>query len=171
MQPTKDFVVRPLESADSIKEITDLLHLAYRPLAEMGSRYHATYQDESVTRKRIDRGQCFIATIDSDIVATITFYPPEKTRGSAWYERSDVASFEQFAIHPDYQCRGIGAALIETCENQARQVGAAEIAIDTAENATHLIDRYKKLGYRFIEYVDWDITNYRSVVLSKSLTK
>ena len=167
----KDFVVRPLEPTDSIKEITDLLHLAYRPLADMGFRYHATHQDESVTRKRIDRGQCFVVTIDSDIVATVTFYPPGKTRGSAWYERSDVASLEQFAVHPDYQCRGMGSALIETCENQARQVGAAEIAIDTAEDATHLIEMYKKRGYRFIEYVDWDITNYRSVVLSKSLTK
>ena len=32
-----------------------------------------------------------------------------------------------------------------------------------------LIDYYQKRSYRFIEYVDWDVTNYRSVILSKSL--
>jgi GNAT superfamily N-acetyltransferase len=166
-----DVVVRPLEPVDSVKEITELLHLAYRSLAEIGFRYHATHQDESVTRKRMDRGRCFVATIDSEIIATITFYPPDKTSGSPWYDRPDIASFEQFAVHPDYQRLGIGSALIDTCEDRARQIGAVEMAIDTAEGATHLIDMYKKRGYRFIEYGDWDITNYRSVILSKPLTE
>ncbi|MBW1796697.1 MAG: GNAT family N-acetyltransferase, partial [Deltaproteobacteria bacterium] len=45
--------------------------------------------------------------------------------------------------------------------------GASELALDTAEQATHLINWYERLGYRFIEYVDWDVTNYRSVIMSK----
>ena len=29
---------------------------------------------------------------------------------------------------------------------------------------------YTKRGYRFIEYSQWDIVNYRSVILSKRLS-
>ena len=48
------------------------------------------------------------------------------------------------------------------------EVGAAEIALDTAETAEELIRFYLKRGYRFIEHVTWtDVVNYRSVVLSK----
>ena len=54
----------------------------------------------------------------------------------------------------------------ETC---AERDGAAELALDTAEPARHLIDWYTRLGYRFIEYAQWDVTNYRSVVMSKRL--
>jgi len=35
--------------------------------------------------------------------------------------------------------------------------------------ADHLIKMYESRGYRFIEYHQWGITNYRSVVMSKKL--
>ena len=69
----------------------------------------------------------------------------------------------------DVSGQGIGSAMLELIENRAAELGAEELALDTAEGAIHLIDYYKKRGYRFIEYVDWDITNYRSVILSKRL--
>jgi hypothetical protein len=51
----------------------------------------------------------------------------------------------------------------------AERDDAAELAVDTAEPARHLIDWYTRLGYRFIEYAQWDVTNYRSVVMSKPI--
>jgi len=44
-----------------------------------------------------------------------------------------------------------------------------ELALDTAEGASHLIKYYSDKGYRFIEYINWEITNYRNVVLSEKL--
>ena len=41
--------------------------------------------------------------------------------------------------------------------------------MDTAEQATHLIELYKGLGYRHVDWVQWTGKVYRSVVLSKSL--
>ena len=54
-------------------------------------------------------------------------------------------------------------------EQRAATSGAKEIALDTAETAHHLIDWYTRLGYRHIEHADWKHTNYRSVIMSKSL--
>jgi hypothetical protein len=55
-------------------------------------------------------------------------------------------------------------------EHHAACDGAHEMALDTSEHAHHLIEIYKNRGYRFVEYAQWSVTNYRSVVLSKSLT-
>jgi hypothetical protein len=54
-------------------------------------------------------------------------------------------------------------------EARAREKGVAELALDTSEHAEGLIAMYKRRGYRFIEYAQWDSVNYRSVILSKRL--
>jgi ribosomal protein S18 acetylase RimI-like enzyme len=60
--------------------------------------------------------------------------------------------------------------MMDIVEEEARSMEKVnEIALDTAETAYHLIDFYKKRGYRYIETIKWDATNYKSVVLSKSL--
>jgi ribosomal protein S18 acetylase RimI-like enzyme len=103
-------------------------------------------------------------------VGTITYYTCARTCGSPWLDRPDVAHFGQLAVDPAVQGRGLGTRLIATAEARARCDGAREIALDTAESAGHLIAWYERLGYRFVEYVDWGVTNYRSVVMSKRLT-
>jgi GNAT superfamily N-acetyltransferase len=162
--------IRLLAPADSIAELTDLLHRAYRPLAERGLRFVATHQDEQITRRRAGRGECYLAIDGTRMIGTATLYPPDKTKGSPWRDRPDVASFGQFAVEPEFQRRGIGSLLIRFVERRAVELGAAELALDTAEPADALIRFYAARGYRFIEYMKWDAVNYRSVVLSKRLT-
>jgi hypothetical protein len=53
---------------------------------------------------------------------------------------------------------------------RAVEKGIAELALDTAGPATHLIHLYASSGYRFIEYAQWTCVNYRSVVMSKWIT-
>lgn len=60
--------------------------------------------------------------------------------------------------------------LIRRVEELAVQDGAAELALDTAEGAHHLIRYYSARGYRFVDYVQWNDTNYRSVLMSKRLS-
>ncbi|WP_312116724.1 hypothetical protein [Brevibacillus reuszeri] len=42
-------------------------------------------------------------------------------------------------------------------------------SLDTAEGAHHLIRYYSARGYRHVDYVQWNETNYRSVLMSKKL--
>ncbi len=164
-----DIIIRPLDEKDSIEELTELLHRGYKVLADMGLKYMATWQGSEITRKRIAKGECFVAELGGRIVATINFYMPDSLSGSPWLERNDVAEFGQFAVDPDFQNQGIGESMVKYVEDYAREKGLAEICLDTSEKAEHLIKWYEKLGYRFIEYVDWDVTNYRSVIMSKTL--
>jgi GNAT superfamily N-acetyltransferase len=164
--------IRPLRPDDPIADITDLLHRAYAALATQGFRFWASHQDEAATRKRFSEGHGYVAERDGKVVGTITLKTKESTKGSPWYDRPDVASFGQFGVEPALQGNGIGGELLRTVEQRAIREGVAELALDTAEGATRLIDLYSKRGYRFIEYVDWrPDTNYRSVILSKTLRR
>lgn len=147
-----------------------MLHAAYRPLAEAGLRYVATHQSPDVTAARISRGECFVAADGGRLVGTITLIPPGRGRACAYYERPDVAYFQQFGVHPDYQGRGIGRKLRVAVEDRARELGAAVIALDTAESARELIAMYERHGYTFVSHVDWrPHVNYRSVILARRL--
>jgi len=164
-----EVAIRRLRNSDSLQGLTDLLHRSYRVLAEMNLRYFATHQSVDQTRDRIGNGTCFVAVRDGVIVGTILYRRPGQSRGTPFYERPGVAKVSQLAVEPKLQQQGIATRLIDHAEKTARDDGALELALDTAEQATHLIEWYERLGYRFIEHADWDVTNYRSVVMSKRL--
>jgi GNAT superfamily N-acetyltransferase len=159
--------VRLLNSDDSVAELTGLLHRAYRALAERGMRFMASHQDEEKTRERILGKECYLAFHGGLLAGTITLRSPKQAHGSPWLDREDVSSFGQFAVEPALQRHGIGSCLMEVVEARAREMGACELALDTAEPAEDLIGFYAARGYRFIEYVQWSVVDYRSVVMSK----
>jgi GNAT superfamily N-acetyltransferase len=164
------YTIRPWSTEDSISGITALLHAAYAPLAAVGMRYVASHQDDTITRDRLTRGFPFVAMgDDGSLAGTITLYAQNTGSACAWYRRHGVFHFGQFAVRPGMQRGGIGSALLESVEREARWRGAEQLACDTAESAEHLIRWYNRLGFRLVEHVSWPDTNYRSVVLSKSL--
>ena len=161
---------RLLRPEDSLTELTSLLHRAYSGLAEMGFRYLASHQSEEVTAERVATGECVVGVLDGRLVATITLVPAGVLNGTPWYERPDVAVIKQLAVEPVLQSRGIGSSLMDRMERRAAEWGAAEVAVDTAEGAEHLIRWYEQRGYRHVGYADFrPTTNYRSVVLSLAL--
>jgi GNAT superfamily N-acetyltransferase len=162
-------LIRDLGPDDAIEPITVLLHAAYRALANLGFRYFASHQDDATTRRRLCSGFPLIAELDGVIVATVTLYATAVQSDCAWYVRPGVFRFGQFAVRPDLQREGLGSRLLRIIEQRAGEKGATELALDTAEGATHLRCWYERLGFRFVEYVSWPETNYRSVVLSKQL--
>jgi GNAT superfamily N-acetyltransferase len=166
----EDVAIRPFRDGDSVRDITTLLHDAYAPLLAQGLRYLATHQDEATTLRRLMKGFPFVAEQEGAIVGTITLYGPKKDSPCEWYNRDGVFKFGQYAVRPDLQRRGIGLALLSRAEEEARARGGSEFALDTSEKAAHLIRWYDRLGFRFIQHVSWNDTNYRSVVLSKSLS-
>jgi GNAT superfamily N-acetyltransferase len=162
-------VIRAWLPTDDVAALTELLHQAYGQLARAGFRYLASHQDEAMTRKRLETGHPLVAVLDGTIVGTVTLYPPRPNSPCDLYRQSDVFSFGQFGVRPDLQRGGIGRCLVDRIEAEARELGAARLALDTAEGATHLVRWYERLGFRFVQYAQWDMTNYRSVVMCKPL--
>ena len=162
-------VIRPLHPEDSLEEMTELLHRAYKSLADMGLRYFATHQTVAQTKSRVESGECFVAEIDGTMIGTITLYTVPGKESAAWYHREDTGWFGQFGIEPTWQGKGLGNLMMGDIEERARAKGLAELALDTSEKATHLIGWYERHGWRIVEEIDWSVTNYRSVVMSKRL--
>jgi len=161
--------IRRWNKSDDISRITEILHQAYAQLADLGFRYHASWQCDNVTLKRLSKGISFVALNTQKIVGSISLYTPPDVSGCTWYDRGDVAYFGQFGVDPAFQKTGIGSLLLAAVEQEARTVGVPNLALDTAEGATHLIELYGRLGYSFVGYADWDVTNYRSVICNKEL--
>lgn len=161
--------IRPFAETDSVAELTSLLHRSYKRLADMGLRFVATYQDEGHTKELVEKGECFVAVSEGKIIGTILVYDKDNDEYPEFYKRDDVAVFGKFAVEPMYQNCGVGEKLMEHIEQYAISKGMKELALDTSDEAKHLIDYYKKRGFRFIRYHKWGSTNYRSMIMSKKI--
>jgi hypothetical protein len=64
----------------------------------------------------------------------------------------------------------MGSFLMDFVERRAKEIGGIEMVIDTAEGANHLIEMYLRRSYRIVDRVKWEVTNYTSVVMAKSLS-
>jgi ribosomal protein S18 acetylase RimI-like enzyme len=165
----RELVIRELSSGDSLEELTELLHRSYKALADMGLRFVATYQDVATTRERISNGVAFVAVIRGTLVGTIVFTHPDHTSIPKSKPIPNAGKLNQLAVEPSWQGLGIGRRLFDYAEKYALSHGIEALVLDTAEQATHLISWYEKMGYSIVEYVKWEITNYRSAVLIKHL--
>jgi GNAT superfamily N-acetyltransferase len=163
-----NITIRPFSEKDSISELTSLLHRAYKRLADMRLFFAATNISEDEMQGFIDRGECFVADMGGKIIGTILLYPREDNTPEL-YKRDDVIVFGKFAVESEYQCKGIGGMLMDYIEKYVKEKGIKELALDTAEQAQHLIDYYSKRGYQPAGYHKWSMTNYRSIIMSKKL--
>jgi GNAT superfamily N-acetyltransferase len=167
--------IRPLAPSDSLESLTALLHGAYSRLGAMGLNYTAVDQTVEVTAQRVASGQCFVAERDGRIVGMVTVggaWDVQRVPGARqcpWYLRRDMAHLHQLGVEPAAQGQGIGNALIAACEQWAREKGLNAIALDTAAPASHLRERYARLGYSDADEVQWPGKTYRTVIMVKAL--
>jgi GNAT superfamily N-acetyltransferase len=164
-----EVIIRELGPGDSIEALTVLLHRAYKALADQGLNYLATHQDIATTLRRIGQGTAFVAEYRGDLVGTITYRKPEHTLIPRQTPIPNAGSLGQLAVEPQHQRWGLGRRLFAHAEQFARTQGVKALVLDTAEPASHLISWYGRMGYQFVEYAQWEVTNYRSVVLVKFL--
>jgi len=169
--------IRPFDRRDDLVALTALLHRSYAPLAAAGMHFVASHQSVATTRERVHGTgtTCLVAVTEAGVVVgTISVTGPRAggvgyPGGPPWYQRPDVAVAGQYAVEPSSQGRGIGRRLLSAAVDLARDRGAAELACDTSERAADLITMYERRGFRHVDAVDWEETNYRSVVLSLNL--
>jgi GNAT superfamily N-acetyltransferase len=166
----KEFIIRKfVKSKDSVNELTELLHIAYKRFADMGLRFVATHQSEDYTEKYLENGECFVLTEGDKLIGTIFYYTKNWDDIPDIMKRDDAVLFGKFAVLPEYQNKGLGSRLMDFIEAHAAINGKNEIVLDTSDKAQHLIDYYRKRGYEFVQYWQWPDVNYRSVVMSKKL--
>jgi len=162
-------VIRVFRPEDDLTALTNLLHAAYRPLAELGLHFLATHQTPDVTARRIARGACFVAEQEGRFIGTITILPSTPENSLPLYREPGLFHFGQFGVRPDCKGRGLGRQLHAAIIEHARSLGGKTMALDTAAPATHLIEMYRRWGYREVGRTKWPEVNYESVLMTKSL--
>lgn len=160
--------LRLLDLNDSVEELTELIHRAYRPLGEAGFNLTGADQSVEVTRQRIAEAECWVA-FDKRLIGTILVRHPDEAGDCDYFRRPGVSVINQFAVEQTCQGTGVGSELIERAELRAGEWGACEIALDTPEAASVLVEWYGKRGYLPVDSVQWPGKTYRSAILAKSL--
>ena len=161
---------RPESHAALVPELTKLLHAAYAPLAAAGMNYLASRQPVEKTGERLQEGESYLFFFENQLVGTVTLTEGVKKRISAeYYQRPGLYVFNQFAIRPGFQGRGWGHRAMDFLEGRAKEKGASELALDTAETAAALIRMYQGRGYRIVSSTQWPDVVYRSVIMAKEL--
>ena len=160
-----------------MEALTALIHRAYAALGAAGLNFTAVDQTVEQTSVRVLHGHCLMAERDGQVLGTLTLdgaYDPNRhlwARATPWFFRQDVMHLHQFAVEPAVQGQGIGRALLEKAEAQARALGARALALDTALPAEHLVAFYKRHGFAEVAQAQWDGKHYRSTVMVKPLSE
>ncbi|MGU7785240.1 GNAT family N-acetyltransferase [Burkholderia sp. PU8-34] len=162
-------VLRRFDPAqDSYEQLTTMLHRAFARLGMMGLNCTCVDQDEAVTRRRAQAGDCYVVVSDGNMIGTMTLYAQDAASACGHYHRHDVASIRQLAIDPSWQNRGIGKSLLAFAEYWASTRGYAELALDTPYPAEHLVAFYRRQGFRIVDIVHFAGKRYDSAILSKA---
>lgn len=167
----REWTIRPLSAADSLDELTQLIHAAYAPHLENGLRFVGTHQSVTVTAERLASGDAFVAEGDARHVGTVTVRAPRAGSSVSVYRDPDTWSLSQLAVLPEFKGRGLGRALHDVAVQHAIGRGAKVVALDTAAPASGLISLYERWGYRLVGKADWrPETNYESVLMARSIS-
>lgn len=165
-----DAGIRPLDAGDDLDAITAIIRAAYARLSNMGLRYWATFQSVDDTRQRFADGYGLVAVRDNVVVGTLTVYPPNNESDVEVYRDPTTYNIGQFAVDPQWQGAGIGRLLHDAAIDYIRSNGGTRIALDTSDQAHHLIAMYERWGYHIVGRADWrPLTNYESVVMVKDV--
>jgi GNAT superfamily N-acetyltransferase len=165
-----ELAFRRFGGGDSVDDLTALLHRAYAEHAAAGRRFFAAYQTPEDTRKRIAKGECWLVEHRGAVVGTVTVtgrhVPPSRFPAAGPF-----GTFSQLAVLPEVRAKGFGSRLVSFAERRLGELGASDAVIDTSALATDLIAWYERRGYARVGSWKWDVTNYESVVLRKSLAR
>ncbi|AOJ29996.1 GNAT family N-acetyltransferase [Burkholderia seminalis] len=161
-------VVRRFDPAfDSYAQLTPMLHRAFARLGAMGLNCTCVEQDEDVTRRRAEAGECYVAVRGGRVVGTATLYATDPSSACSLYRREGVASVRQVAVDPDCQSRGIGALLLSFAEQWAALRGYTLLALDTPHPAAHLLAFYGAQGFEVVDVMRFAGKRYDSAILCK----
>ncbi len=164
--------VRAAEIKD-IPQLTHLLNAAYRPLAELGLNYTATFQDDELTACGLLSGRTLVLESEKQLIGTVKLRL--ETAGDSGVSLqlggmdSPILYLSRFAVLPNLQGQGLGLYLLNLAESIAVKEGCRALQLDTAQSAKYLLEFYSSQGFQIIRPIFYEGKTYTSWVLEKKI--
>lgn len=153
--------ILPAEESD-LEAILALTHRAYAVNRDLGFHFYGSRETAADLRAVFDAGALWKLTDGLRLVGTIRLDVKPDHAGALYVNR--------MCVEPAEQRRGLGNVLLEFAESEARRRGLAALRLDTAATFEKLTSWYRRHGFAVIGEMQWDVTNYRSVVMEKRLS-
>jgi ribosomal protein S18 acetylase RimI-like enzyme len=125
--------IRPAAEAD-IEPVRELVQAAYRLYLPRMGKPPGPMLDDYAERQR--QGELTVALIGAEVVGIVVMV-----------RAADHLHLDNVAVHPRWQRRGIGQALIAFVEEAARTYEVAELRLYTHVTMTENIALYTRLGF------------------------
>ena len=149
--------IRPYQKSD-FDEVWALHNLA---LQDVGAHVGNGPWDDDL--KKIDEvyqnnGGCFLVGIVEGRIVAI---------GALKRTDAECAEIKRMRVHPNFQRRGFGSAVLERLEAEARQLGYGTLHLDTTTRQTAAQRLYTKHGYHEIGRTV--VAGFDTILLEKKL--
>jgi len=140
-----------LATLQDIEPITQLVAQVVPVMQATGNlQWDNTYPNAEVFTSDVHNGQLWVADENgaiAGVIAIVNDQEPEYAQVPGWDINEPAVVAHRLAVSPDYQGKGIAAALLRQCEEVARQQNVSLIRLDTNTVNRPMQNLFLKLGY------------------------
>jgi len=140
-----------LATLQDINSITQLVAQVVPVMQAAGNlQWDNTYPNAEVFTNDVHNGQLWVADFDGQIagvIAIVNAQEPEYAQVTGWDITEPAVVAHRLAVSPDFQGKGIAAALLHQCEAVAREQGVDLIRLDTNTVNRPMQNLFLKIGY------------------------
>jgi len=147
--------------AGDLEPLLSLTHRAYAANKALGFNFYGTRETMDDMREVFGAKALWKLVENGRLIGT--------TRLQEYPDQPGVLYVNRMCVEPAEQKRGLGKRLMDFAEDEAVRRGLRAVRLDTAKLFERLVEWYLRLGYVVISETQWDVTNYRSVIMEKRL--
>jgi len=110
-----------------------------------------------------ESGTLYIAEIGAKMVGSVALTHEPEPENENWLicaDDNEIFVIHILAAHPDFIRQGVGSALLQFAETQAKLQNIKSIRLDVYEKNLPAINAYEKSGYQFIDKVDIGLSEF-----------
>ncbi|MFN2483840.1 MAG: GNAT family N-acetyltransferase [Candidatus Limnocylindria bacterium] len=149
-KPNIGVVIRDVRP-DEFDAVGELSVRAFREIFDDLDEYEAVLRDVADRARQVE---VLVAEVDRRPVGTVTYVP--RPGPYAEGDETDAGWVRILAVSPDYQRRGIAAALVAECVARARRDGRRRLLLHTTAPMQTAQRLYERLGFSRLTELDWE---------------